>query len=569
MKKIMFAGTASSSGKTTISCGFMKALVDRGLKVASFKCGPDYIDPMFHEQIVGTRAGNLDGFFLKKEELRKMLRKNSAGCDIAVLEGVMGCYDGIGFTREASGYEVATATDTPIVLIANVRGMAASMTALVRGFLEEDREERIRGVILNQLPAKLFPEAKRAMETLRPGLICYGYVPVNRALELKSRHLGLVTPGEISDMKEKVSLAAGQVEETVDVEGLIRLAGEAEVGFGKSAGEAEDVFRKPTGEAEVGFGKPDGQSRTCLKGTTGRSECAEREITGQDVNDFRRASEQREDSFTESSESVPDCFVKLPGLRIAVAKDRAFSFLYRDNLNWLAEHGAEPVFFSPLEDREIPDGCGGLILPGGYPELYLDGLEKNASMRMSVRQAIAGGMPTIAECGGFLYLLDRVEGQGLSGDSCQTVGEYHSSAGDSRQTAERYHSPAGSNCQNAGEYHRSDGDSRQTAESYHSLAGVIHQTGRNSRSLGRFGYICLTAQTDGLLAAAGETIRAHEFHHYTTDDDGHGFRADKASGTGSWETGYHTGTLYAGFPHIYFPGNERAGERFLAACARY
>ena len=162
--RILLAAGASGSGKTLITCGLLQALVNRKMKVASFKCGPDYIDPMFHSRVIGTKSRNLDTFFTDAETTRYLLGKNAADCDIAVMEGVMGYYDGAGFSTKGSSFEIAQITDTPVILIVNCRGISNSVGAVLKGFTTFQENSQIRGVIFNQMSEKLYPQAKKAAQ---------------------------------------------------------------------------------------------------------------------------------------------------------------------------------------------------------------------------------------------------------------------------------------------------------------------------------------------------------------------------------------------------------------------
>ena len=215
-------------------------------------------------------------------------------------------------------------------------------------------------------------------------------------------------------------------------------------------------------------------------------------------------------------ENIPASHSARP--RIAVARDEAFCFYYADALELLEELGAELVNFSPLRDEGLPEGCAGLYLGGGYPELYGAALANNTAMRRAVRLAVNGGMPTVAECGGFLYL--------------------HRTLSDA------------------------DGVDRP-------LAGALPAAAWNRGKLGRFGYITLTARTEGLLCEAGESLPAHEFHYWESGRPGADFHAQKPRSKRGWDCAWHTPTLYAGFPHVHFCGCQQAAKRFVAACARY
>ena len=355
--RILIAGTGSGCGKTTVTSGLLQCLVNRGLAPAAFKCGPDYIDPMFYRRITGCRAGNLDPYFCDRSLLRRLAEQESRGADVSVIEGVMGYYDGIGFSSEASTFSVACALEAPVVLVLGCRGMGASAGAVLRGFLDwpEIAHSRIRGVIFSQLPGRLYPAAAETARSM--GVMPLGYLPRDPSLGLESRHLGLVTPDEIVDLKEKMNTLAAAVERYIDVDAILALAASA-----------------PALREEEGASLPPGQAEAADGGAFG----------------------------SENQEA--------PQVRVAVAMDDAFCFTYRENLQCLEELGCTLVPFSPLADPALPAGCCGLLLSGGYPELHAAALSENHAMRQSVYEACRRGMPVIAECGGFLYLHRELEG---------------------------------------------------------------------------------------------------------------------------------------------------------------
>ncbi len=222
--RIMIAAGASGSGKTTVTCGLLQALVNRGLQTASFKCGPDYIDPMFHSRIIGVPSRNLDPFFCDEETIRFLLTREAEQFQISVMEGVMGYYDGLaGTSLQASSYDLARITETPVVLVVNTRGMSHSVVPVIQGLLHYQEDSRIGGVILNQMSAGLYPEI-RALVERECGIPVLGYVPRSPELVIGSRHLGLVTPDGVADLQEKLRKMAEILEETVDVDGLLRMA---------------------------------------------------------------------------------------------------------------------------------------------------------------------------------------------------------------------------------------------------------------------------------------------------------------------------------------------------------
>ena len=345
----MIAAPGSGSGKTLVTCGLLRLLQRHGLRPAAFKCGPDYIDPMFHRKVLGIPSGNLDMFFSPGEAVREVfrgtLRRHPA--DIAVIEGVMGYYDGGGASgTEASSFELAKQTDTPVILVVRAKGMARSVVPLLKGFTAyEAPGGKIRGVILNGVSKSTAARMKQWIEE-ETDLRVAGYLPQDSALSWDSRHLGLLQPEELKDLDGQLDRLADLMEETIDTEVLLSIAG----------------------------------------------------VEG------RRVPEERTSETKAAEKQMPE----EDGPVIAVARDEAFSFYYEENLEVLRECGARIKFFSPLHDRELPD-ADGLLIGGGYPELHAAELEANTAMREQIRARAAEGMPVLAECGGFMYLQEYLE----------------------------------------------------------------------------------------------------------------------------------------------------------------
>lgn len=446
--RVLLAAAASGAGKTTVTCAILRALKNRGrVRAAAFKCGPDYIDPMFHREVLGIPSTNLDLFLLQEHTVRSLLCENARGTEVALLEGVMGYYDGIGMTDRASSYHMACVTKSPVVLVVDARGAALSLLAQVEGFLKYRPDSRIAGVIFNRLSSTQYPALKERVEQ-ELGIASLGFLPKMPEAVLESRHLGLVTAEEIQGLQEKLDALAVQAERYIDLDRLLALAKRAEP-------LQHEPVEVPT-------------------------------IAG--------------------------------GLRIAVARDKAFCFSYSDSLRLLQKMGAALCFFSPLQDEKLPEGCSGLLLCGGYPELFAQELEANGSMRTQVRHAVQNGMPCIAECGGFLYLHESIEDE---------------------------------------------------TSTYRRMAGALPITGKRTNRLQRFGYATLTAKENTLLCNKGETIPVHEFHYWDSDQCGASFRARKASNGTEWDCAFAGDTLYAGYPHLHFCSNPKMAESFLQKCKRY
>ena len=448
--RIMIAAPQSGSGKTLITCALLQALKEKNYHLESFKCGPDYIDPMFHKTVLGISSRNLDPFFTEDSITRMLLAKGQDSRDLAVIEGVMGLYDGLGGIREeASSYALAKATNTPILLTVNARGMGRSLLALLSGFLQYDTAHLIKGVILNQTPSSFASVlAKEIEETFHIPVVAS--FPVRDDVRIESRHLGLVMPYELEDIQSRLKIASQVLCENANIEQILEIA--------KSAPKLEY--------------------------------------------DVKRDIKQK---LTEKT------------IRIGVARDEAFCFYYEDNLDLLKSLGAKLIFFSPLHDDTLPKDLDGILFGGGYPELYLKELEENESMRNSVKSAIENKMPSLAECGGFMYLHDTIF------------------------------------------------DSEKKT---YKMAGVIHAGCMKKERLVRFGYLTLNSKTDSFLKK-GETIRGHEFHYYDSEDNGECAIAKKPVGTKSWECVHAGSDHWWGFAHLSYYSNPKFAEKFAEACRSY
>jgi len=223
--RVMLAGTGSGSGKTTMMCALLSAFRKRGINLCAFKCGPDYIDSMFHSRVLGIPSYNLDPYFTEREKMRALLNNHGEGKELCLIEGVMGYYDGIGFTSRQSSFSVAKMTDTPVILIVDCQGIGCSAGAVLQGFMTYRRENRIEGVIFNRIAPSLYTEAAAFAD--KKGIRPLGYLPRLKESVLESRHLGLVPEREIPDFRKKTDIMAEAAEKTVDLDGIMELAEKA------------------------------------------------------------------------------------------------------------------------------------------------------------------------------------------------------------------------------------------------------------------------------------------------------------------------------------------------------
>lgn len=352
-KAFLIAAPQSGSGKTTVSLAIMAALSRRGLTVAPFKCGPDFIDPGYHRLVTCSPSINLDAWMCPEDFVRDTFQLHAKDAGVAVIEGVMGLFDGLGASStEGSSARISVITGAPVVLVVNARGMAASAAALVKGFAGFDPQVRVAGVIFNNVGSQSHAELLRTvMSQALPEVTVLGCIPRDESLSIPSRHLGLVTAEDNPLPPEFVERLVEMAERCLDLDGL--------AGLGMDS--LQPLIKQPS-----------------------------RSLSGAEGN---RVSHR-------VSGAAP---------RIAVARDAAFCFVYEDNLRLLREAGAEIVTFSPLNDRSLPAGIAGIYLPGGYPELFAGQLASNASMLDSIRTSVIHDMPVYAECGGYVYLTDGME----------------------------------------------------------------------------------------------------------------------------------------------------------------
>ncbi|MHB8121212.1 MAG: cobyrinate a,c-diamide synthase [Desulfuromonadaceae bacterium] len=364
MNGFLIAAPQSGSGKTTVSLAIMAALMRRGTNVAPFKCGPDFIDPGYHRMVTGHPSINLDGWMCPAEFVRETFytslasHTSRASRTIAVIEGVMGLFDGIGASsRDGSSAQIATITGAAVVLVVNARGMAASAAALVKGFTDFDPQVRIAGVIFNNVGSESHATLLReALAHHCPEVSCFGCIPRDESLVIPSRHLGLVTAEDNPLSDEFIGRLAEMAERCLDLDRLSQL-----------------------------------QIPPCPPFIKGGDKITSTLIERVDTKGY------------------PLRHKGAGGICIAVARDAAFCFMYDDNLRLLREAGAELVFFSPLVDTTLPAGIHGIYLPGGYPELYAAELHNNVGIKEALRSAVAADMPVYAECGGFVYLTEGLD----------------------------------------------------------------------------------------------------------------------------------------------------------------
>ncbi|MDH5526028.1 MAG: cobyrinate a,c-diamide synthase [Nitrospirota bacterium] len=389
----LIAGTRSGVGKTTVALGLMGALASRGLAVAPFKAGPDFIDPGLHRLAAGRPSRNLDSWMMPPAAVAASFARGLRGHDVAVVEGVMGLFDGAaGDDLSGSSADLARRLGIPVILVVDASGMAASVAAVVHGFATLDPDVNVAGVILNRVASPNHLEHLVDALNAHTTIPVLGHLPRDVGISLPERHLGLVTAEDLSD-EGVLTRMAERVAEGVDVDRLLALT----------------TITPPPAPAVV---------------------------------------------------SLPE-----PVVRIGVARDAAFCFIYPDTVEALEAAGARIVPFSPLSDPSLPE-VDALYLPGGYPELHGEALSANVPMLEAVRGAAGTGMPIYAECGGLVYL-----SQGVTRPDGATFG----------------------------------------------FCGVLPARCRLLEQRAALGYREIAVTADGPLGQAGSTLRGHEFHYAEID----------------------------------------------------
>ncbi|MFB7862153.1 cobyrinate a,c-diamide synthase [Streptomyces sp. NPDC056069] len=470
--RLVIAAPSSGAGKTTVATGLMAAFAGRGLAVSPHKVGPDYIDPGYHALATGRPGRNLDAYMCGTDRIAPLFAHGARGRDLAVVEGVMGLYDGAAGQGElASTAQVAKLLRAPVVLVVDASSQSRSVAALVHGFASWDAGVRLGGVILNKVATDRHEALLReALE--ESGVPVLGVLRRAPAVATPSRHLGLVPVAERQAAAvEAVAAQAEQVRRGCDLEGLLALARSA-----------PELHAEPWDAAASVAGVPQGG------GLPGRSP----EEGGHHAATAPRTADE-------------------PGRRpvVAVAGGAAFTFSYAEHTELLTAAGAEVVAFDPLRDEALPQGTRGLVIGGGFPEVYGEELSANEALRKAVADLAASGAPVAAECAGLLYLARSLDGR--------------------------------------------------------PMCGVLDADARMSSRL-TLGYRDAVAVSDGVLAVAGTRMRGHEFHR-TVIEPGAG--AQPAWGLRQPEPrveGFVQGGVHASYVHTHWAGAPAAAARFVERC---
>jgi cobyrinic acid a,c-diamide synthase len=459
MARLIIAGMSSGVGKTTITVGLVAALRRRALEVQPFKVGPDFIDPTYHALAAGRPCRNLDAWMVPSDRLLASFARATREADVTIIEGVMGLYDGFEYGDNAGSTAAASKLlNAPVVLVIDASKMARSAGAIALGFSRFDPDLNLAGFIANRVGGDSHGRGVASAIASATGLPVFGWLPRDPRLAIPERYLGLVPTSEPGRWTDFIDAAGEIVTKYLDLDRLLTIAREAPP--------LSPCAAAPAGEIHS-----------------------------------------------------PEPLAEFDRPVIAVARDEAFHFTYPENVELLEAAGAEVAFFGPLHDDRLPPRTAGIMLSGGFPELYASALSGNGALHAALRDAHDGQMPIYAECGGLMYLTEAII----------------------------------------------DEQGRE-----HAMVGLL--PGRSTMS-GRLtlGYRLGRAARDSWLFKAGEAVRGHEFHYSSWVDRPAGLSAalHLASRDGTLSDtpeGVCQQSLWASYVHLHFDGLPELPSRFVAAC---
>ena len=456
----MIGATGSGTGKTTLTLALLAYLADSGYSVAPFKVGPDFIDPGHHGQMTGKTSFNLDSWMLSREYNKKLFKQKTRDSDMAVVEGVMGLFDGYDAVSETgSTAQMAKWLNLPVVLVVSARGKARSAAAIVKGFEAFDKDLKIAGVIFTQTGSLRHYQYLKDAVKQNCKTRCLGHLPKNSAIVMPERHLGLVTADELDIKPDVLSTLVSMVQEHIDMAALIH--------------------------------------------------------------HLDRFEFQREKSGHREYEKSVDLDKSI--VTIAVARDKAFCFYYQDNLNILKKSGAQIVEFSPLNDEKLPKNTDGIYFGGGYPELFAEKLSENSRLLTQVKEKSMSGMPVYGECGGFMYLCNKL-----------------SAMDDTRQ---------------------------------YTMSNCFDFNVKMSKRLRSLGYREITLKQESVIGKRGDVLRGHEFHYSSLEDSDVDipsvYQVTGRAGQEISLKGYQKFNTLGSYLHIHFGSNEKCAEHFVRRCKEF
>ncbi|WP_341731592.1 cobyrinate a,c-diamide synthase [Microcoleus sp. EPA2] len=489
---LVIAGERSGAGKTTVTIALLAYLIRRGLNVQSFKVGPDYIDPMFHAFVTGRPCRNLDAILTSESYVQECFYRHIQDVNCALVEGVMGLFDGVNRRKKEEGRKkkeegkeefnydfsfastahVASLLNLPVLLVIDCSRLSGSVAAIAHGFRSFDKNLNFAGLVLNRVASDRHLELLTdALEPLN--LPVLGVLRRDEAVTIPDRHLGLIPAEELPNLEAAIDKLADLAAVAFDWEKLLPML-----------------------------------AATSDEGGEGSEQLLGRYSLPHSI-------------LTKKNDCV-NSLGKQFGVRIAVARDRAFNFYYQDNLDLLAQLGAELVFWSPLDDAVFPDDIQGLYFGGGFPEVFAQELSDNVVIRKAVKSAIVAGMPTYAECGGLMYLCDSIVD--FDGNSWEGV-------------------------------------------------GVLPSTAEMGKRL-TLGYRETVVVRDSSVLSSGDLVCGHEFHrsHLTVEPSEpvyHSWRYGKRGQVEQVGEGWGVNGVHASYLHLHWGARPDIPARFLQRCAEF
>ena len=472
---LLISSPQGRSGKTVVTIGLCNALKRKGLSVQPFKKGPDYIDPSWLTVATGRSCRNLDLFLIPEDRLLQSFHRSCEGIDLAVVEGAMGLYDGL--DSYGTTAEIACLLNLPIFLVVNTSRMTTSIAAMVKGYQLFQTDIKIAGVILNYVSGRRHEEKLRGAVEQHCGIPVVGSIPRDPDLQIAERHLGLIPSLESDGSGSLVERIGKKLEPHLDLEGILAIAKE---------------FRPPR--------------RAVAKAASVHEVFHRREAKA-----HRRPVSYSSEDRNEEREVQP---IKA---KIGIMRDRAFNFYYPENLEALEKEGAQLLFINSFMDR-LPE-VDGLYFGGGFPEFFLEDLEKNRELRKDIASAIEDGLPVYAECAGLMYLCRSIHWQGRS----------------------------------------------------YEMVGIIPAEVQLSERPEGHGYAIVEVIDENPLFPVGLTLRGHEFHHSSLSRPGDlqfAYQVKRGQGIHHQLDGIVYKNLLASYIHLHALGTPEWAQGFVSFASK-
>ena len=458
---LLISAPQGHSGKTTVTVGLCCALRQRGLSIQSFKKGPDYIDPSWLSLVTGRHCQNLDLFLIPKEKLINSFRRACRGADMAIIEGAMGLYDGMDSVDHGTTAEMARLLDAPVLLVVNTVRMTGSIAAMVSGYQHFQSEIKVAGVVLNHVSGSRHERKLREAVEQHCGIPVVGSIPRDEGLRIRERHLGLIPSSESNEAEASVERIGKRISSCFDLDRILVIAQSSTV-----------AQRFPVGGEE-----------------------GESPLSPRTVNATRTSNGQAE------------------RVKVGVLRDRAFNFYYPENVEALEEAGAEVLSINSFKDR-LPK-VDGLYIGGGFPEFFLEELEKNQTLRKDIAKAVEAGLPVYAECAGLMYL-------------CRTISWERRS---------------------------------------YEMVGVIPSDVQLSKKPQGHGYVVADVVGENPIFPIGLTLRGHEFHHsnlVSSKDLHFVYRIQRGQGVSGNNDGIVYKNVFASYVHLHALGTPEWATGFVS-----